>query len=410
MKPRPVTVIGIGADGCASLSSRAFNAVANAQVLAGGKRHLEFFPQFEGELVEFSNGISSALDRVVELADENNVCVIASGDPMFFGIGDSLVKRLGAQNVEVIPSPSAMQWAFARIGEKWDDAIYLSVHGREMTGLVARLKHAKKAALFTDPDNTPAAIARHMIEYSETLWTGWVCENLAGPDELVRKFSLEELAKLDDASPLNILVLKREDETWRPPAILPYLPEDILLKRMPKKGLVTKREIRAQVIASLGVRADSIAWDIGTGSGSVAIEAGALASHGKIYAVERDGETAGMALENTKTFGADNVIVINGSAPDALDGLPAPDCVFIGGSGGALSAIIRLSLEKLKPGGRLVASVITFENLNEAYSALREAGYLPEVVLLNVSRSVPVGRYMRYDAQNPVHLLSVTKE
>ena len=119
MSPRrAITLIGIGDDGCASLTSRAMNAVMKAGVLVGGERHLEFFPQFQGERILLKGGVASVLDRVAELAEDQNVCVVASGDPLFFGIGSLVIKRLGAEHVEVLPQPSSMQWAFARVGVK----------------------------------------------------------------------------------------------------------------------------------------------------------------------------------------------------------------------------------------------------------------------------------------------------
>uniref|UniRef100_UPI000A38BD2A precorrin-6y C5,15-methyltransferase (decarboxylating) subunit CbiE n=1 Tax=Nitrospira cf. moscoviensis SBR1015 TaxID=96242 RepID=UPI000A38BD2A len=148
MRPRrAITLVGIGDDGCVSLTSRAVSAVMKAGVLVGGARHLEFFPQFQGERIVLKDGLSTVLDRVAELAEEQNVCVLASGDPMFFGIGGLVIKRLGAEHVEIVPQPSSVQWAFARAGLKWDDAAFLSLHGRSAEGFLTRLKGEAKVAI-----------------------------------------------------------------------------------------------------------------------------------------------------------------------------------------------------------------------------------------------------------------------
>ncbi|MGH8568947.1 MAG: precorrin-6y C5,15-methyltransferase (decarboxylating) subunit CbiE, partial [Gammaproteobacteria bacterium] len=197
---RTVTIVGIGDDGCAGLTSRAMNAIARAQVLAGGERQLGFFPDFQGERVVLRDAIGKSLDRIATLAEDHGVCILASGDPLFYGIGALVMKRLGAEHVEVIPQPSSMQLAFARAGLKWDDAAFLSLHGRPLAGLATRLKRLSKAGIFTDPDNTPARIAAHLIEHGQSAWHAWVCENLGGPDERVRALALSEIAKLDEVS------------------------------------------------------------------------------------------------------------------------------------------------------------------------------------------------------------------
>jgi precorrin-6Y C5,15-methyltransferase (decarboxylating) len=404
-----VTVVGIGDDGCASLSSRAANAVARAQVLVGGERHLAFFPQFTGERIVLKSGISAALDRVAELAGEHSVCVLASGDPLFFGIGALVVKKLGREHVEVIPQPSSVQWAFARAGLSWDDASFVSVHGRSTEGFVTRLKTMSKVAVLTDEESSPPRLASRLIEHGDTAWDAWVCEDLAGPGERVRAFSLSDLAACPDVRPLNVLILARSDAAWRPPLAIPFLHEDTFAKRMPKKGLITKREVRVLSLAAMQLRADSVVWDVGAGSGSVSIEAAMLTLRGRVYAIEVDPEGIGICRENVRAHGVDNVRIIAGRAPDALASLETPDAVFVGGSKGSMDDIIAVGLDRLRPGGRLVVNAITLENVGETYRTLRARGLIPEVTLLNVSRGEPLATYLRYEALNPVHIFAVTK-
>jgi precorrin-6Y C5,15-methyltransferase (decarboxylating) len=409
---RAVTVIGIGDDGCLGLSSRATNAVAAAQVLVGGERHLTFFPQFRGEKIVLKEKLGETLERVAKLAGENNVCVLASGDPLFFGVGGLVVKKLGAEHVEFLPQPSSMQHAFARVGLKWDDAALLSVHGRALDGLAVKLRRCAKAALFTDDENSPARIAAHLTDYNVTGFRAWVCENLGGIDERVRAFeSIEAMKEATDASPLNVVIFQRSpsDDSWRMPAPVSFLHEDEFAKRMPKKGLITKREARLLSIAQLKVRPSSVVWDVGAGSGSVAIEAALSAYDGRVYAVEVDPEGVEICRDNARTHGTDNVKVISGRAPEALAELEAPDCVFIGGSKGSMEEIIDLAFDKLRPGGRLVANAITLENVGEAYAAFKKRELQPDVIMLNVSRAEPLARYLRWEAQNPIHIFAVEK-
>lgn len=406
---RAVAVVGIGDDGCASLTSRAVNAVLGAHVLFGGRRQLEFFPQFAGERIVLGSGLETALDRIAELAEEHQVCVLASGDPLFFGIGRRIIEKLGAEHVEVIPQPSSMQLAFARVGLDWQDALLLSLHGRPLEGLVTRLRRAHKAALLTDGENTPARIAAHMGEHGERRWTAWICENLGGPDERVRRFALTELPEVRDVAPLHVLVLRRDDPGWRPPPAIPFLHEDEFAKRMPHKGLITKREVRLLSIAALRLRPDAVTWDIGAGSGSVSVEAALLSPEGRVYAVELDPEGVRLCRDNVRSHGVDNVRVVEGRAPEALVSLEDPDAVFVGGSKGSLEEIIDLSLDCLKPGGRLVVNAITLENAGEAYRVIRRRNLVPEVTLLQVARAEPLSRYLRYEAQNPIQIFSVDK-
>jgi precorrin-6Y C5,15-methyltransferase (decarboxylating) len=406
---RAVTLVGIGDDGCVGLSSRAANAVARAQVLVGGERQLAFFPQFAGERVVLKGGIAAALDRVAALAEEHTVCVLASGDPLFFGIGARVVARLGAGHVEVIPQPSSVQWAFARAGIAWDDAAVVSVHGRSPEGFVTRLRALSKVAVLTDDESSPPRLAARLLEHGDAAWSAWVCEDLAGPGERVRRFTLPELSALTDVRPLNVLLLVRDDAEWRAPPVVPYLDEEEFARRMPKKGLITKREVRVLSLAAMQLRPDSVVWDVGAGSGSVSIEAAMLASRGRVHAIEIDPEGVALCRDNARAHGVDNVRVVHGRAPEALADLEDPDAVFIGGSKGSMDEIIGVALDRLRPGGRLVVNAVTLENVGEAYRTLRARGLAPEITMLNVSRGEPLAHYMRYEALNPIHVFAVTK-
>jgi precorrin-6Y C5,15-methyltransferase (decarboxylating) len=408
MSAPAVYVVGVADDGCRGLSSRAMDAIARASVLVGGERHLAFFPEFHGERITLRGDLSALLDRVAELAAEHTVCVLASGDPLFFGIGSRVVERIGREHVEVVPHPSSVQWAFARAGMRADDAAVISLHGRSLHGLVTRFRRVLKAALLTDKENTPARIAAHLLRYGERDGRAWVCENLCGPGERVRRFSLEELAQTHDVSPLNVVLLERTG-TFCAPQVIGNLPEEAFAKRIPKKGLITKREVRVLSLAAMRLTPQSVVWDVGTASGSIAIEAGLIAYEGAVYAVEVDAESVDIARENALLHGADNVTVIHGRAPEALDGLAAPDAVFVGGSKGSMEEIMNVALDRLRPGGFLVVNAITLENAHESYAAAKARGLKPEITLVSTARAEPLAHYMRFEAMNPIQVLAVQK-
>jgi precorrin-6Y C5,15-methyltransferase (decarboxylating) len=218
-----------------------------------------------------------------------------------------------------------------------------------------------------------------------------------------------ELAAVHDIGPLNVLLLARSDSHWHPPPAIPFLHEDAFAKRLPKKGLITKREVRLLSLAAMGIRRDIVVWDIGAGSGSVSVEAALLAFEGRVYAIEVDPEGVEICRENLRTHGVDNVRVVAGRAPEALSGLEVPDAVFVGGSKGSMEEIIGVALERLRSGGRLVVNAVTLENASEAYQVIRRHNLVPEVMLLQVSRADPLAHYLRYEALNPIQIFAVTK-
>ena len=406
---RAVTVVGIGDDGCPGLSSRAMNAVAAAGVLAGGERQLDFFPEFAGERLVLKGDLQRVVSEISERCLENTVCVLASGDPLFYGIGSMIAKKVGAAHVDFIPAPSSVQYAFARVGLKWDDAEIISLHGRPLQGFVNKLQAKGKFAVLTDDKNTPSAIASCMLEFGESEWEIFVCENLNGKNERIRSFTLDKLAAEQDISDLNVMVMQRTG-AWEKPAVIPCLDETDYARRMPKKGLITKKEIRILSLAAMQIRHNSIVWDIGAGSGSVAVDAAKIARDGRVFAIETDPEGVEICRENRITHKTDNMTVIHGMAPAALADLPDPDSVFVGGSKGNLAEIIRISLQRLSVGGSLVVNAVTLDNVSEAYAEFRRLGVMPEVTLVNISRGQKLASYLRYEAQNPIHIFSATKE
>ncbi|MFY7928610.1 MAG: precorrin-6Y C5,15-methyltransferase (decarboxylating) subunit CbiT, partial [Oligoflexus sp.] len=315
----------------------------------------------------------------------------------------------GTAYVSFIPHLASIQLAFAAAKIPWADARLLSVHGRSLEGLVARSRRERKLALLTDAEQCPQRIADHLITFHDTAWQATLCEDLGGVDERVRSLSLEDLRQLPQVHPLNVLLLERPT-SWKAPSPLLYAEEAAFAKRMPKLGLITKREIRLLSLGALRLQDDSVIWDIGAGSGSVGIEAALLAAEGRCYAIECDAEGQDICMAHMKQFGADNVRLIPGRAPDVLDGLEDPDAVFVGGSKGRLEEILATSWARLKPQGRLVVNAITLENVSAAIQFFQESSIAYDLQLVQIARSQDLaGIYHRYEALNPIHIFAATK-
>jgi precorrin-6Y C5,15-methyltransferase (decarboxylating) len=392
-----VVVVGIGDNGPDSLGREALRAVEGAQVLMGGARHLGFFASHPAEKLPIRDNLKEVVARLQ--SETRRVVVLASGDPLFYGIAGYLSNKIGRDRLEVLPNISSMQLAFARIKESWQDAVLVSCHAKPIEEAIDLVRDAKKVALFTDDENTPARIAKELQKAGIGGFRAYVCENLGGEGERVSEADLPDLAGMT-FGPLNVLVLIRKAE----PGTLSRkdwtfgIPEEAFFQRQPLKGLITKTEVRVISLAKMRVRPGNVVWDVGAGSGSVSIEAALLGA--KVWAVEKNKEDCDIIRKNVEKFGAKEVTVVHGVAPAALAGLPAPDAVFVGGSGGEMAEIVKLSQERLKPGGRLVLNVATIENLVN----------LGEVTLVQVSRSRPILDLTRFEAQNPVFVISWEKE
>ena len=404
-----LTVVGVPEDGCLGLTSRAVSVVSQARVVAGHPRHLEWFPQFEGLFLDMSQGFSQWMNQVIDESEEGEVVVLASGDPLFFGIGSTLIKRVGADAVSFVPSLSSAQLAFSRLSLPWSEAQFLSCHGRELKGFVSQMQQGDLFAVLTDTNNTPQVIARHMQQYHETCWTLTVCEQLGGVNEKLSAFGVEELAESEaEFDPLNILVAQRtEPHYWGGNG--QFADDESFLKRMPQNGLITKQAVRNLALTTLRINKTDTVWDIGTGSGSIAIESAKLGWKGQVFAMECNPACFDSIEANIHAHGTDNVRLVKGKAPEVLSGLPTPNAVFIGGSRGAMDPILSEAWERLETKGRLVVSAVTLDTVAEIYQWAKQQDLSFDVQLVNVSQTKPLAHYLRYQAENPIHLFTLTK-
>ncbi len=419
----PVYIIGVLDDGVAGLSSQAIECIHQADVVIGASRTLSLFKR-EFSKTTRQHDMVAGLFRVpgwIEeaLADNLKVVVLATGDPMCHGIGRYLINKLAAGACQVIPNVSTLQLAFARLGLAWQEATLCSVHSRDAGewsttagpehGLYPVLKAARHhdlIALFTSPENSPDRIARMLIKAGlADQFTLSVAEALLTTNEkIIANLSLEEAAASDFSEP-NVVILQRQN---RNNTALPLfgLSDDAFAQRKPDKGLITKREVRAVSLARLQLRADSIVWDIGAGSGSVGLEAARLCQAGYVYAIEKNSADFSIARKNQTTMAATNYRVAHGKAPELLSEWPDPSAVFMGGTGGELATLIKYVLSRMKPDGWLVMNFVTLENLALATQTLTEIKAVWDVTQLQASRSQPILHMHRMQAENPVWIVS----
>ncbi|MGC5326175.1 precorrin-6y C5,15-methyltransferase (decarboxylating) subunit CbiE [Brevibacillus sp. SYSU BS000544] len=397
---QPIKIIGIGDEGQDGLLPLYRSWIMESDLLVGGERHLSFFPEYTGEKLVMKGGLLPIIERLRH--ETKSTVILASGDPMFYGIGGYLKQKLP---VNIYPYLSSIQLAFARMGESWQDAFFTSVHGRSMKGLAQRIDGKEKVALLTDAENNPAEIARYLLAFGMTEYRGFVGENLGGAEERTGWYTLEEMAA-SDFSELNVVILRKEKPgpTW-----VLGIPDGEFSQRKPDKGLITKKEVRVLSLANLQLHAKSVVWDIGTCTGSVAIEAARMAREGAVYAVEKNIDDLDNCRENMAKFRAD-ITAIHAKAPEGLDNFPDPDAVFIGGSGGELREIIRIVCSRLKPNGRFVINAATIETLYDAVQALAEENYETEITLAQISRSKPILGMNRFEALNPIYIITAQRK
>jgi precorrin-6Y C5,15-methyltransferase (decarboxylating) len=412
MKQSKITIVGVGDDGSPGLSQQAIEVIQRASTLFGSSTLLERFPNFQGE----KRALGSDLDRLateLENAPIGSV-VLASGDPLFYGTARFLCERLGKETFEVIPHVSSMQLAFARVKESWDEAYLANVANQPLERILERIRTTEKAGVFTSEQVPPSRIAELLIAKGVYYFTAYVCENLGAPDERVTKLELLDLVQQNFA-PLNVLVLLRHNGTPDQQILTKNRrifgnPDEFFKQSRPKRGLLTTSEVRAIALSEMNLRADSIVWDIGAGSGSVAIEAALLASQGKVYAIEMDAEDYGLMLENAKTFGVENLVGVLDEAPKAWETLPDPHSIFVGGTGRAVASLVQACWPRLQPSGTLVVNMMSIEYVSELQQYLiRELGLEPQLWMVQISKGTYQLEKHRFETSNPSFLMKATK-
>lgn len=386
----PVVIVGFL--GSETFGLAAQEALRAADVVLGAGRLLDALPSHvAGKRIE----VSGALADTLEMADERRalgerVCLLASGDPGFFGLVRVAAARFGAEGLEIHPAPSSVAAAFARAGTHWDDATVVSAHGRPLASAVEVALVQPKVAVLTAPDQPPEALGRALLDAGCAPRQVTVCARLGHDDEAVTRTDLAGLAA-GSFPPLSVVILQAPGalDGDGAPTLAWGRPDDLYDHRA---GMITKAEVRAVALGKLALPATGVLWDVGAGSGSVAIECARLAPGLRVFAVERRSDDVDRLRQNTSGTG---VVVVEGEAPAALAELPDPDRVFVGGGG---LNVLESVMGRLRPDGVVVA---TYAALDRAAAAASRLGH---VVQIAVSRGVPLGGSgaLRLAAENPV--------
>jgi precorrin-6Y C5,15-methyltransferase (decarboxylating) len=407
-----VYVIGMGDDGLAGLSPSVRQMVESADLLIGQDALLKCIPKSKAERLELGNDLDGVVDRIRK-AEKSKIAILSIGDPLFYGTARYLCDRVGKERFEVVPHVSSMQLAFARVKESWDEAVLTNLASQTIDRVIEKIRSAEKVGAFTTDEVSPAILAKALLDAQIDYFTAYVCENLGSRDERVTQGELVEIAAME-FSPLNVVILVRKPDVPDRPTQsagkrLFGNSDTAFLQSQPKHGLLTPSEIRAIALSELDLGPRSIVWDVGAGSGSVAIECAQIARDGHVYAIEMDPEDHVLIRSNAEQFGVKNLVPVLGMAPAVWKDLPDPDAIFIGGTGRKVHDIIAAAILRLKPGGRIVAAMGSIENVAEVHEALQSAAGDAKVWLLQFARGNFQLDSLRFESINPTFLLSAIK-
>jgi len=408
-----LVIVGIGDDGLAGLTGTARQIVTEAELILGAPATLRLVADLPARKVALDPDMPTALGQVRAALASRRPVLVSGGDPLFYGVARYLCDRLGKDQFEVVPHVSTMQLAFARVKESWEDAYLTSLAGRPLDAVVDRIRTAEKVGLFSDDEHPPARVAKALLDRGIDYFRAYVCENLGSPDERVTQTELADLAELE-FDPLNVLILVRKPGRPDSPRRAPRYrlfgnPDDAFKQDQPQSGLITIAEVRSIALAQLDVRPTSVVWDIGAGSGSVAVEAAQMAPQGMVYAIEPNPTDLALIHANAEAFGVPNVRPIAGRAPEILASLPDPDAVFVGGTDRQVAPVLVAAFARLAPGGCLAVNISAIDSLATAHQTLK--GLAGEVRVWNVAiaRGIEQMDRVRFQAVNPTFLLTVTK-
>ena len=390
---RKITLIGAGA-GPATITAEAKTALAEARLVIGPKRLLRDLPVCPEALCAEA-ALAEKITAVLEANPDADACILLSGDSGFYSGAHALLPLLSGYEVSILPGISSLQLFAARLQQPWQNWRLCSAHGKTCDA-VYEVCHGAPAFFLTGGEHSPATLCRALTEAGLGFLPVAAGEELGTAQEKVTQGTAEEFAERSFSS-LSVLLAAAAPRPAVPSGALP----DERFRRLPDVPM-TKQDVRAAVLAHLAVTEGETCWDIGAGTGSVGIELALRA--GSVWGVECRPEALALAEENRKMLGAWNYRLIEGTAPEALKALPAPDAVFVGGSGGKLSDIVNTAYTA-NPEARLCVAAVTLETLSGACEALAALGREADVIQLSVARSRAAGRSHLMLAQNPVYLI-----
>lgn len=396
-----LTIIGLGEDGLNGLSSAAKAALEQAELVAGGARHLALAGSLRGRSLAWPSPIEAAYAEILAMRGKP-VVVLASSDPFFYGIGSVLAAHVDPSEMRVFPQASSMSLAAAKLGWALQDCAIVSLHGRALEKVIPHLQPGRRILALSWDETTPAALARLLVArgFGQTRMT--ILERLGGAHEKTTDLIAKDFIS-NDFAPLNIITF--EIVATPDARIIPLaggLPDDWFIH----DGQITKRDTRAMTLGALAPRHGDLLWDIGAGSGSISIEWMLCSESLRAMAIEQSTARADNIRHNAHALGVPDLQIITGAAPDALAGLPAPDAVFIGG-GATIAGVFEAAWAALKPGGRMVINAVTLETQAQLTTLFKAHG--GRLVQLNFAEADAVGRFYGWRASMPVVMWQVSK-
>ena len=413
-----IDIIGLGVSARAQLSEQALTALKHADIVFGSERQLATVKHLLSEQKTQYLPKLSQLQSSLKDYDTQSVVVLASGDPLFYGIGRWFSRHYGtrdsaAKKLRFHPAVSSLQAACHYLGLSLQDTEVVSLHGRPLQNIRSVLKQNQNYIVLTDQHSQPKHLAQECQLSGFENSTFWVCENLGYPQQQVRQFNVEQLLKNEfNFEALHVTVIFSRGSGGIRPEFPGIADEDFITDTDKRgKGLLTKREVRLAILSLLQPQAEDIAWDIGAGCGGVSIEWALWNKKGQVYAIEHHEKRLVCLQANQERFGVQqNLIITKGRAPETLTTLADPSVVFIGGSDGALTDILSVCWERLKPGGRLVASAIT-ENSKQCLQQFSASHPNSDVqtTQISISRGEQLAGQLVYRPALPVTLFKLTK-
>lgn len=408
-------MVGCDAGGLDGLAAPLRRLVEAAALVAAPRRLLpQLAALLPGTELIASDQPEQLVEHLRQARRQGRACaVLASGDPLWFGIGRPLLAAFAPGELRFHPAPSSLQLAFARIGRPWQDASWISLHGRDPEPLAAALQQRPPAlAVLTDPARGGAQEVRQLLAASglDRAYALWLCERLGHPAERVLRLAPADPLPAD-LDPLHLVVLVAAPAEPVDPELLPLfgLADGLFLQHPDRPGLMTKREVRVQLLAELDLPEQGVLWDLGAGVGSVGLEALRLRPQLQLWALEARGGSRGLIEANAERLGVRPAAVVEGRAPEALAAFPDPHRVLIGGGGRSRRAILEGVLERLRPGGVLVIPLATLEALAELRPLLEAAGLVVAVSQLQAWRGAPLAQGTRLTPLNPVLVLAARR-
>jgi precorrin-6B C5,15-methyltransferase / cobalt-precorrin-6B C5,C15-methyltransferase len=397
--PEPsVTVVGIGADGWDGLPARSQAAISAARAVVGGTRQLDLLPDtVPGQRLPLPSPLRPGLASLLEEHADSGVVMLASGDPMFYGIGSTLVRLLGADHVAVLPHASSMSLAAARLGWPLDDVEVVSTVGRPVELLYPALQPGRRVLVLGSAVTAGADIRALLSERGFGASQVSVLADLGGPDESVhpaddRAHGRLVIVAIDCVADADAVLLPRT----------PGLPDEAF----DQDGQITKHEIRAVALAALAPVPGQLLWDVGAGSGSIGIEWMRVHPASRAIAIEPRDDRRDRIVRNAAALGVPDLQIVAGAAPGALAGLPAPDAVFVGG-GVTAAGVVQVCWDALSPGGRLVANAVTIEAEQALVDWQRRLG--GTLTRIAIERAADLGSFTTWRPALPVVQWAVRK-